>query len=472
MPTIPPPPVPVADSQPTALTRYALQDINTPCQTDGFYVELVSRTDPAYMAANPIKRGTAYASVMGADSRIVAQYAANPLYFVRQTADIDSMRVMFNSQYDNYVLWIWATQTLSQNSYNSHVTYADESLTTPRFERVSTIKRNVWEANPTLAYQSALTAMIAVTLSAGGSGYGALDANGTVTPTIGTVGNAAAEAVVLNGVIIDWIVTIEGSGIGSGANLTITGSGTGGVATAIIQPAGAILVHQEKKELSAEDPLSHDYVQIVQTWETLPSVILIEWDQDEETQVNVKTTFQVVANPVSAPSATAGILISYRKIDAVKSMKIVRDFTAFLAFSFTEQKFGADQFPALFDYTTYFWSDPCGAFFSIRSAFSCKTQIITTVTYTTTQQSTSGLILKPKSLQLGRGFQMNQQVLVDDGSITYLGSCTGTASWTGSDPTYTDYITLIQGTMQVTAAESVLWKAGLYKNTSVSEFMV
>lgn len=327
MPAIPEPPVPVADSQPTALTRYALQDVNTPCQTDGFYVELVSREDSAYQAEVPIKRGTPYAGILGADSRIVAQYAGNPLYFLKQTADIDSMRVMFNSQYDNYVLWIWATQTLSQNSYNSHITYVDESLSAPRFERVSTIKRNVWEANPTLAYQGALTAMVAVQLVTGGTGYGARLSDGSISPTIGTVGNAQAEAVVLNGVIIEWIVTIEGSGIASASALVITGSGTGATATAIIQPVGAILLHQEKRELPDSDPLSHDYVQIINTYETIPGVTLTEEKYDPSTNTFIAVAKTRKLTSAITPSATVVgstvVITSLEPIDANTSYEVV-----------------------------------------------------------------------------------------------------------------------------------------------------
>lgn len=473
MAAIQPPPVPVADGQPSPLTRYPLQDINTPCQTDGFYVELVSREDSSYQRFNPIARGTPYATVPGADSRIVAQYSGNPLYFLKQTADIDSMRVMFNSQYDNFVLWIWGTDTLSQDTYNSEVVYVDESSSTPQYTRVSEIRRKTFEATPFLTYKSALTALLSVAITAAGTGYGALDANGVPVPTLGTVGNALAMGVVdANGAIIDWVVVVEGSGIASAAALVITGSGTGATATTRIQPASAVLVSQKKQELPESDPKSHDYVRVVRVYQTLPGAVLTEYDQDDETQVNVVTTYQIVAAPVSSPTQTNGILISYRKIDSQKSLKIVRDFTAFLSFSFDEQKFGADTFPALLDFSTYSFTDACGAFSQLRSQFSAKTQIRTHVSYTATKQTYAGLQLLPKSLMLGRGFQINQSVLVDDYTFTYVGTCTGTVSGFGSTPNYSTYVGSILGTEQLVAGESVLWKAGIYRNTQVFEIML
>lgn len=467
MPAIPDPPEPKASQEPTPPTRQTRQDITSPNQTDGFYVELVSREDAAYQAVVPIKRGTPYTSILGAESRIIDQYAGNPLYFLKQTADLMSMRVRFNGQYDNYVLWIWATNSLAQNSYNADVTYVEESVLNPRYVRESTIRRVDYDALPAIAYAAPLTCLLSVHITSPGSGYtfarGTLATGATVEFVIGPT---------IPGSLLDCIVTNEGTGVLSGGSIVITGDGTGGGATARIQGAGAVLVSQSKKELPDEDPLSLDYVKVVRVYETLPGAILTEYDQDEQTQVNVKTLYQVFQGTPSAPTQDQGILYSDRKIDSQKYLKITRDFTAFLAFSFDEQKFAADQFPALLDFSTYAYTDQCGAFSQLRSAVSLKTQIRTHVTYTTTKQTYTGLVLLPISLMLGRGFQINQNVLVDDYTYTYTGTCTGTASGTGSTPTYSDYISMIQGTEQLVAGESVLWKAGIYRNTEVYEIML
>lgn len=463
MAAIPEPPEPAASQEPSPPTRLNRRDLNTPCQSDGFFAELVSIDDPSYQNSYPIKRGQPYSETIGADQRVIDEFATNPLYFLKQTADLLSMRVRFNGQYDNFVIWIWASNTLSQDTYNADIVYVDESASTPQFTRTYEIRRVDYDNNPTPPYTGSLTALLSVAITAPGTGY---------TKATGTVGNATAVAVCLAGAIVDWIVTIEGSSIVSGASLTIVGDGTGATATARIQPASAVLVSSKKVELPEDDPKSHDYIRVIDVFQTLPGAILTEYDQDEETQVNVKTTYQIVANPISAPSQTNGILVSYRKIDAQKSLKIIRDFTAFLSFSFDEQKFAADQFPSLFDWHSYFWSDACGAFSTLRSGFSAKTQIRTHVTYTATKQTFTGLVLLPESLMLGRGFQINQQVLVDSGTITYSGNCTGSITFPGSSPTYSDYTGTIQGTEQLVAGESVLWKAGIYRNTAVYEIML
>ena len=310
MAVIPPPPVPQGDPNPTPLTRYALQDLNTPCQTDGFYVELVSRQDSAYQAEVPIKRGTPYAAIKGADSRIITQYADNPLYFLKQTADVESMRVLFGSQFDQFVIWIWATQTLSQDSYNAHITYEGENVSYPKFERVSTIKRHVWETNPTVAYLTPLTAMISVAITAAGTGY--TFATGTVT------GGGVAVAVCFNGAIIDWIVTVEGSSIAANAALTIVGDGTGATATARIQPASCVLVHQEKRELPESDPLSHDYVQVIDVYETLPGPTITNETMDEEMKVKIThaRTLKKISDIASGVAIVGGNLVITELQDA------------------------------------------------------------------------------------------------------------------------------------------------------------
>lgn len=299
MAEIPYPPPPVADHNPTPPNRIIRQDLNTPCQTDGYFVELVDITDSSFQTVVPIKRGTPYASIPGASQRVIDAYSSNPLYFLKQTVDLESMRVAFNGQYINHAIWIWATQTLSQDTYNSHITYAEESITAPTFERVSTIKRHVWETAPTITYLNPLTALLSVAITAAGTGY---------TFATGTTGNATAVAVCFNGAIIDWIVTVEGSSIVSGAALVIVGDGAGATATARIQPAIAVLTHQEKRELPDSDPLSHDYVQIIDLYETLPGPLITSTRWGPEGQV-ITTTRQkkVLADIISSETLATGV---------------------------------------------------------------------------------------------------------------------------------------------------------------------
>lgn len=262
MPELPDFEPPVA---PTPNTRRALQDINSPVHTDGFYTELVNIQDSAYQKFVPIKRGTPYASIPGADSRIIAQYSGNPLYFLKEIADNDSHRQLVSGEYNNYVIWIWATNSLAQDTCNAQVDYMEESLEVPRFIRESTTRRKDYDSSQTIAAYSTLTGLLSVNLTGAGTGY---------TFATGTVGNAQAQAVCLNGAIVDWVVTIQGSAITAAAALVIVGDGTGASATARIQPAGALLLSQKKVELPEEDPRSHDYVKVLRVYEVLPGAVL------------------------------------------------------------------------------------------------------------------------------------------------------------------------------------------------------
>lgn len=222
------------------------------------------------------------------------------------------------------------------------------------------------------------------------------------------------------------------------------------------------------------DPESEVVGTLTTVYQQLPTAILTVFSQDEETLASIATSYEVVAMPVSQPTKTAGIIIEYRKIDSVKALKITRDYTDFLSVTYEEQRFSADTFPALFDFNAYVFTDACGAFSNIRSSFSGKVQTRITTSYTSSVAAVSGLTLIPKTLQLGRGVQISANVLVDSGSYDYTGSgsCSAVVTWPGSTPDYSTYIGSIQDTFQVVAAESVLWKALLWKNQSVEQYML
>lgn len=252
--------------------RKPIQELRSPDFKDGFFTELVNRQDSAYQKVWPIPRGTPYAGILGSDQRVIDYYANNPLFFLKQTRPGNSSSSDFGSA-DNQVIWVWATDQLAQDTFNSEITYEEEGVTYPVFVREYDVRRKQWEANPTLAVATSLTCLLSVNLTGAGTGY---------TQATGTIGNATAQAVCFNGQIIDWIVTIEGSGIASGAALVIVGDGTGATATARIQPASAVLVHQEKQELPDDNLWGHDYVRIVRQYMTLPGPTLTTYFVSDE----------------------------------------------------------------------------------------------------------------------------------------------------------------------------------------------
>ncbi len=246
----------------------------------------------------------------------------------------------------------------------------------------------------------------------------------------------------------------------NGASRTFTINNSGGTATFYAQDSDI-------------QPIDDITAWLTTTYMVLPTAVLTVYDQDEETLVNVRTDYQVVAlSSITPPTPTTGIIITYKKIDNQKALKITRDFTDFLDFTYQEQRFSADTFPALFDYTSYYNSDLCGPFANIRSSFSAKTQTRITITYDDAVQAVAGLTLIPITLQIGRGVQIGSNVLVDAGSFTFVGTCTGTATWDASSPDYTTYLDTIQNTFQIVAGESSLWKAGIFKSLSVEQYML
>lgn len=423
-----------------------VRDFPSPEIFDGLLVETWDTNKGPYA---PIPIGTRIPE--GVDSI----YAGYELVHQKTTGDFRSVQRF------------WCNAPVNQDLYNAEVDNDAQDPTVPIYTRRYVERRPQTERT----MGTALKAVIGAVVTSGGSGY--LTAP-TVTFTGGGGTGAAAQAIIYRGTVVYIRITAEGTGYTSAPAAALTGGGGSGAGcTPYIQSPTAVLTMEKVDKLPADDPRFGLYDLVTRVYTTLPGAILTEWDQDDETQVNVKTTYQIVAaSSVTAPSATNGILVSYKKIDAQRTLKIVRDFTAFLSFFFNEQKFGADQFPALFDFSTYLFTDACGAFSQLRSALSAKTQIRTHVTYTSSKQTYAGLVLLPKSLMLGRGFQINQQVLVDDYTFTFIGTCTDTVSGTGSSPTYSVYVGTIQGTEQLVAGESVLWKAGIYRNTEVYEIML
>lgn len=242
-------------------SHFPVRDLSrSPNHKDAFYWELISRESVEFQDNTPIKRGTPYATILGAKQSVIDAYP-NGLWFCEEIVPLRSSEVGGMPGHQ-FVIWLWSTDRAAQSQTNANITYSSESITHPIYARERIVRRDAYEADPTDAVASSLTALIGVTITNAGSGY---------TYATGTVGTATVEFVVsAAGTLIAGIVTNEGSGIGSGAAITITGDGAAATATAVIQPATAILVHQEKRELPQDSNLSHEFVQVLMVYETLP----------------------------------------------------------------------------------------------------------------------------------------------------------------------------------------------------------
>ncbi len=190
--------------------------------------------------------------------------------------------------------------------------------------------------------------------------------------------------------------------------------------------------------------------------------VLTEYDQDPEVQSLITTTYQVVdATAVVPPSVVNGVITRYKKIDRWRSLQIIETYS--LPADYEEQRFMAQTFPSLWDTTTYAYSTACGATGPIRHGFSTMVQARLAISFSTSKETITGLTLIPNTHHLVH--DIINAVLNDGAVITYTGTCSGPVFITPSSPTYTTYITTIQNTEQLISGESVLWRAGLYKNT-------
>lgn len=246
-----------------------------PDHTVSLFTELVSRESARYQAIANIKRGTIYATTRGAEQRIIDSYPT--LYFCREQAPLGS-NVVNSMQTSQWVILTWATDLDSENTYNATVDYLGDAIANPAYTRISTVRRAVYDITPTVALGTPLTALLAIKITAAGTGYT------TATVAIGAPGSGATAEAVINasGGISEIIVTNEGTGYTSAPTITITGTGTGAAATGIIQSQTAILTAQKKQELPDNDPLAAEFVLVTRVYEVLPGPYLpmTRWDQN------------------------------------------------------------------------------------------------------------------------------------------------------------------------------------------------
>lgn len=293
-----------------------IRELKSANTADGYYWLLVSRESDFWQNNAPIKRGTKYSDIRGANQRVIDAHSAG-LWFCEEILPLRSSEVG-GMPGERFVIWVFSTDWAAQSSTNAGVTYAEDSTSHPIFARDYLVRRDLWQTTPTIATGSALTALVGATITAGGTGY---------TTATGTVGNATCVFVCSGGALISAIVTSEGSGIASGGAITITGDGAGATATAVIQPATAVLVRQEKSELPADSNLSKEFVLVRRIYETLPGPILSEllaWDEEAWVQM-ARFTQRVLTSTIDTHLPAIGSSYSTASIvahNAIASLTI------------------------------------------------------------------------------------------------------------------------------------------------------
>lgn len=298
-------------------TERPIRELKSANHTDGLYWLLVSRESPLFQQNSPLKRGTKFSDLKVSNQESVAIGALHPagLWFCEEIVPLRSSDVG-GMPGERFVIWIFSSDWLAQSSTNAGITYSGESTAHPIFARDYFIRRDAWEAGQTIATLTALTALIGATITAPGTGY---------TYATGAVGTATLAAVCSGGAIIAWIVTKEGSAITSGAAITITGDGTGATATAVIQPATAVLVAQNKQELPADSNLSKEFVLVRRVYETLPGPLIPASDKDPLLgRIQIYTQAVAYSGQRSEQTATGDITYQAREGSSVVALKIER----------------------------------------------------------------------------------------------------------------------------------------------------
>jgi hypothetical protein len=165
---------------------------------------------------------------------------------------------------------VYATGRTAEDAYNYAIKYSAESNAAPIYVRAYLTRRDAYAP---LAKGSVLTGLVGVRITSPGSGY---------TQATGTISTGGIVQFVVNaaGQIVSGTVTSEGVNVADGGSISITGDGTGAAATAVIQPASAVLVKEDVEKITEdigeirfgwhEQMLGGTYVKVTRVYETLP----------------------------------------------------------------------------------------------------------------------------------------------------------------------------------------------------------
>jgi len=194
----------------------------------------------------------------------------------------------------------WAKEFTLQDTYNDSETYSSQDADFPIFTRRYVKLRSKYAP---LAVRQPLLGIVAVEVTAGGTGY-------TEPPVVTASGGTGADAeftalINQDGEVCGVIIDAAGTYSVAPTLAFSGGNGNGAAATAKIQPQAAILVIQRKVELAEEDPRRSIFVQHEAVYESLPGpLVLVDFGYEEETQAQWRIYTQRVEAGSSAPAPT------------------------------------------------------------------------------------------------------------------------------------------------------------------------
>ena len=204
---------------------------------------------------------------------------------------------------------IWATDRLAQDAYNAALKYASASASHPIYIRKSTMIQPSDLANLSKVAGTALDSVIALAITAGGSGYSTATlsfSGGGVSAT-----GAAGKVQLRGGVVVGILVTAGGTGYTSAPTVTVVGDGTGATVTAYIQIVGSVLpILIDQSAVPTEGPMGNLFYDVTRVYMTLPGPVLTAWKIDGETQTAVQVDTQLVSKASGSYGTTAPAQVS------------------------------------------------------------------------------------------------------------------------------------------------------------------
>jgi hypothetical protein len=184
---------------------------------------------------------------------------------------------------------IYATSRSAQDAYNLSMKYVHESHTHPIFIRTYLQLRTNYTAT---VEGTPLQTLVGLKIVTPGAGYTTppkleIDASASTEPATGITE-------VFNGQVVTVLLTSGGEGFPFEPTVTVTGGepSIAAVIGAVVQPSGAILVHEEMKP--AEGELASLFVWVTRVWKTLPGPELRGEVIDKRTGLLLTTTKQDV----------------------------------------------------------------------------------------------------------------------------------------------------------------------------------
>lgn len=245
-----------------------IQELKTPNPVDTSFSELVDRNSPRWIENNPIKPGTLYKDLKGADPQIARAFPE--LYFLSESVPIGSNTVAGMPQH-NFVRWNWMTDVEGESSYNADISYLGESISNPVYARTYMVRRDDYDEDPTLATAIPLRALIGIRIIKGGRDYSHAEATFVGA---GSDSGAKVAFILSEGSVIKGIVEVEGDDFDETSSIQIIGDGTEAECQPIIQPEGSVLTSQKKVEFSDDDPRQAEFVKVLRLYEFLPGPYL------------------------------------------------------------------------------------------------------------------------------------------------------------------------------------------------------